>query len=52
MNNLIRFYMSRYLNILDCNPAMDDSDGWLSELSHHYDDTVHCIRIWSIASFL
>ena len=49
MLNLIRFYITCYLNVLSRTPAMDDSDGYLFECMLDLDQTMYCLQVWSIA---
>jgi len=49
MLNLIRFYIHCYLEVTSRRPAMDDSDGYLSECMADLDEAVDCLQVWSLA---
>lgn len=52
MLNLIRFYVSQYLDVISRKPDMNDGDGYLSECMDDWQDIQFCIDVWSIASCL
>ena len=49
MLNLIRFYIQCYLEVTSRRPAMDDSDGYLSECLADLDEAADCLQVWSLA---